>query len=182
MGRARPARPADAPGEQIIEPLCAVFRRKLRGEGLKYTPERATVLDAVAELDGAFEADEVLAMVRGRGHRVSKATIYRTIKLLQDAGIVQRVLTGDDQALYLMVFGRRPHDLIIRLDTREMIPVDLPDLVEIRDRVCRERGLIPRGHRLQVFAVGAVQEDGSASPAAEKPSLAPASRSRTMSA
>ena len=79
----------EGPAPSIIEPLCAVFRRKIRSEGLKYTPERARVLDAIIELDRLFEADELLETLRGGDHRVSKATVYRTIRLLQDAGIVR---------------------------------------------------------------------------------------------
>src|SRR5688572_21196160 len=103
---------------EIVEPLCAVFRRKLKAEGLKYTPERARILDAIVGRDGLFEAEELLAACKAAGYRVSKATIYRTIRLLQDAGIIQRVLFDEDQAHYQLVYGRTPQDLLIRLDTR----------------------------------------------------------------
>jgi len=85
---------SDAFGEgiRITEPLCAVFRRRLKSDGLKYTPERASVLDAIIRLDGLFEAEQLLDEVRGTGTRVSKATVYRTIRLLLEAGIIQRVL------------------------------------------------------------------------------------------
>ena len=146
---------AEAPDTlEIIEPLCAVFRRKLKAEGLKYTPERARILDAIVGRDGLFEADELLAAVKSGGHRVSKATVYRTIRLLQDAGIIQRVLFDEDQAHYQLVYGRRPNDLLIRLDTRQVVPIDLPEMLALRDKVCRDRGLDPRGHSLQIFAVG----------------------------
>jgi Fur family ferric uptake transcriptional regulator len=138
----------------IIEPLCAVFRRKLKGEGLKYTPERAQILDAIIRFEGLFEADHLQATLKSRGHRVSKATVYRTIRLLQDAGIIQRVLFDQDQAHYQLVYGRRPNDLLIRMDTREAIPIEVPELIALRDRLCRERGLKPQGHRFQVFAIG----------------------------
>lgn len=138
----------------IVEPLCAVFRRKLKGEGLKYTPERAQILDAIIRFEGLFEAEHLQATLKGRGYRVSKATVYRTIRLLQDAGIIQRVLFDQDQAHYQLVYGRRPNDLLIRMDTREAIPIDVPELIALRDRLCRERGLKAQGHRFQIFAIG----------------------------
>jgi Fur family transcriptional regulator, ferric uptake regulator len=146
---------APGPGTDMLlfEPLCAVFRRKLKSEGLKYTPERAQILDAIVKFEGLFEADQLLASLKGAGFRVSKATIYRTIKLLQEAGIIQRVLFDEDQSHYQLVYGRRPNDLIIRIDTREVEAIDLPELIELRDRLCRERGLEPQGHRLQIFAI-----------------------------
>jgi Fur family ferric uptake transcriptional regulator len=142
-------------GVEIAEPLCAVFRRKLKSEGLKYTPERARVLDAIVRMDGLFDAERLLAALRDGGARevrVSKATVYRTIRLLLEAGIIQRVLFDEDQAHYQLVYGRRPMDLLIRMDTGTVEAIDAPELLALRDRLCRERGLEARGHRFQVFA------------------------------
>lgn len=137
---------------EIVEPLCAVFRRKLKDEGLKYTPERARVLDTIIRFDGMFEAESLIDALRSGGERVSKATVYRTIKLMQDAGILQRVVFAPDQARYQLVYGRRPQDLLVRTDTDEVEAVEIPELIELRDRICAERGLEARGHRFQIFA------------------------------
>lgn len=139
---------------EIIEPLCAVFRRKLKSEGLKYTPERAQVLDTVMRQDGVFEADTILRLLKGGKVRVSKATVYRTIRLLQEAGILQRVLFDDDpeQSHFQLVYGQRPHDLLIRVDTREAVTIQVPELIELRDKLCAKLGVSPVGHRLQIFA------------------------------
>jgi Fur family transcriptional regulator, ferric uptake regulator len=149
----------------IVEPLCAIFRRKLKAEGLKYTPERARILDAIVRMDGLFEAEELLAAVRTGGFRVSKATVYRTIRLLQDAGIIQRIPLGDEQSHFQLIYGRRPNDLLLRVDLMEgegetgdedgprIEVLEIPELIELRDRICRERGLEARGHRFQIFAV-----------------------------
>lgn len=155
--------PRTEPGEEpldIIEPLCAVFRRKLKSEGLKYTPERAQVLECVLGQAGLFEAERVIDELKSARVRVSKATIYRTIKLLQEAGIIQRVLFDEDQAHYQVVYGRAPGDLIVRLDGGEAIPVDVPELAAIRERVCASLGLVAKGHRLHIFAVGAAGAAG----------------------
>ncbi|MFG0285621.1 MAG: Fur family transcriptional regulator [Phycisphaerales bacterium JB039] len=146
-----PAAGADIP---ITEPLCAVFRRQLKAEGLKYTPERAHVLDAIIRFDALFEAEELIDTLRQSGRRVSKATVYRTIRLLQDAGIIQRVLTDNDQSVYQLAYGQRPSDLLIRLDTREAIPIEAPELAAICERICREKGLSLKGRRLQIYATG----------------------------
>ncbi len=145
----------DQHGLTIIEPLCAVFRRKLKAEGLKYTPERAQLLDTVMGFEGLFEADRVLEAVRRSGFRVSKATVYRTIKLLLEAGIIQRALFDEEQTHYQVVYGKTPRDMIVRVDTGETLMVDVPELEKIREAVCRAHGLSAQGHRLTIFAVGA---------------------------
>ena len=159
----KPAAPPSTESIRIIEPLCSVFRRKLKSEGLKYTPERARILDEIMRWDGVggaktgpggggvFEAEELMASMRGKGLRVSKATVYRTIKLLAETGIIQQVLFDSEQAHYQLAYGRRSSGLLVNVDTREIVPVDLPELAEIRDRVCRAHGLKPEGHRLVIY-------------------------------
>ena len=67
------------------EPVCAIFRRYLHGQQLKFTPERAMILDAVLRKEGLFGADELVTDLKCLGHRVSRATAYRTLSHLQDA-------------------------------------------------------------------------------------------------
>ncbi len=140
------------PAPSITEPLCAVFRRRLKREGLKYTPERAQVLDTILQLDDLFQADQLQAALKEQDFRVSKATVYRTIRLLQDAGIIQQVLVDADHAHYQLAYGRRPHDLLIRLDSGEVLPIDVPELISLRERIARELGLSAHAHRFQIFA------------------------------
>jgi len=151
----RPASPGATADIEIVEPLCAVFRRALKRESLKYTPERAQILDAIIRIDGLFEADSLLERLKDSGFRVSKATVYRTIKLLEDAGIIQRVVFDREQSHYQLVHGRRPNTLLVRTDTGDIEALDVPELADIRDRICRERGLEPHGARFQIFATGA---------------------------
>ncbi|MEM1186650.1 MAG: transcriptional repressor [Planctomycetota bacterium] len=136
---------------RIEEPLCAVFRRTLKAENLKYTPERAHILNTIIELDGLFEADTLLDTVRAGGFRVSKATIYRTLKLLESAGIIQQVPFDRDQSHYQLAYGKKPDTVIINVDSGEVEAIEVPELIELRDRLCREKGLVPEGHRLQIF-------------------------------
>ncbi len=150
---APPPPPAVPPAEfEIIEPLCAVFRRHLKHLGQKYTPERAKILDTLIELDEVFQADDLLERLNNSGFRVSKATVYRTIKLLQDAGIIQQVLVDAEQAHYVLAYGTRTPDLLVRSDTGEIETITVPGLAELRDRVCNELGLRAQGHRLIVYA------------------------------
>ncbi len=109
-----------------MAPLCAVFRRFLKSRDLKYTPERADILNAIIERDGVFEVEQLLREMRqraamggagaragaaagagaGAGGRVSKATTYRTIKLLQEAGNITQALFDSKQAHYQLVYGK----------------------------------------------------------------------------
>lgn len=136
----------------VLEPLCAVFRRHLKAQSLKYTPERAQILDVILGFDGVFQADQLIDELAGRDFRVSKATVYRTIKLLQEAGIIQQVLFNAEHAHYQLAYGRQPKDLLVRVDSEDIVTIDVPELIEIRNRICEELGLKAEGHRFQIYA------------------------------
>ncbi len=146
--KASPGSPASL---DIIEPLCAVFRKALKAEGLKYTPERAMILDSIIAFDGLFEAEQLLEALKENGHSVSKATVYRTLKLLDSCGIIQQVLFDRDQSHYQLAVGHTGSTLLINIDSGEVETLDLPELIALRDKVCSARGLRPKGHKLQIF-------------------------------
>ena len=137
---------------EVFDPLCSVFRRHLKSLGQKYTLERARILDVLLRMDDLFQADQLLDRVRKEGFKVSKATIYRTIKLLQEAGIIQQVLVESEHAHYMLAYGKKPRDLLVRTDTNQVITIEVPELVALRDKLCRERGLVAVGHRFQIYA------------------------------
>lgn len=138
---------------QTMAPLCAIFRRFLKSRGLKYTPERADVLNAIIEKDDVFEVEQLLLELRERGYEVSKATIYRTIKLLQDAGIITQALFDSKQAHYQLIYGREPQDYMVCMKTGQTMRFSSPALIELRDRICAEHGWDAVGHRFQIFAI-----------------------------
>ena len=137
----------------VMAPLCSVFRRYLRSQNLKYTPERADVLNAIIECDDVFEVDQLLMEMRRRGHRVSKATIYRTVKLLQDAGIITQALFDSKQAHYQLIYGKAARDYIVCMKTGKYIEFSDDELVALRNRICEEHGWDPVGHRFQIYAI-----------------------------
>ena len=136
-----------------MAPLCAVFRRHLKEQGLKYTPERADILDAIIAKDSVFEVDELMLEMRGQGHRVSKATIYRTIKLLQEAGIINQALFDPKQSYYQLIYGKTPRDAMVCVKTGRQIEFTDPELIQLRDRICHQNGWVPIAHRFQIYAI-----------------------------
>ncbi len=137
----------------VMAPLCSVFRRYLRSQNLKYTPERADILNAIIECDDVFEVDQLLMEMRRRGHHVSKATIYRTVKLLQDAGIITQALFDSKQAHYQLIYGQAARDYIVCMKTGKYIEFSDDELVALRNRICQAHGWDPVGHRFQIYAI-----------------------------
>ena len=139
--------------QDVMAPLCSVFRRYLHSQELKYTPERADILNAIIEEDGLFEAETLMDSMRVDGYDVSKATLYRTIKLLREAGIIQEVLIDGKQAHYQLIYGRSPIDAIVCIRTGKRIEFSSNDLTQWRDALCKEHGWEPVGHRVVIYAL-----------------------------
>jgi Fur family ferric uptake transcriptional regulator len=137
--------------EPIFLPLCAIFRRFLKRQGHKFTPERAQILDAVVAKEDVFEADELLYEMRAAGHRVSKATIYRTLKHLLDARIISEVLIDSRQSHYRLSFGKEAKGHLVCVETNQIIEFPINELAELRDRVCREHGFDPVSMRFVIY-------------------------------
>ncbi len=130
-----------------------MFRKHLKADGQKFTAERAKVLDTVIRMERVFEPEDLLYELRRRRMRVSKATIYRTLKLLQDAGIIEAVLFDQKQTHYQLAYGQPARDQMICIETGKVIEVCLPEIAELRDRLAARLGWMPIGHRLQIFGV-----------------------------
>ena len=144
-----PAQPESLP----YEPVCAIFRRYLRGQKLKFTPERAMILDAVLRKTALFEAEQLAVDLRQLGHRVSRATVYRTLSHLQDAGILKQVFFDNKQSYYDVIVGRQAYDYLICVTTGKVIEFNSDKLRKLRDEICREHGFEPISHQFHIFGL-----------------------------
>jgi Fur family ferric uptake transcriptional regulator len=144
-GAKRPALP--------YEPVCAIFRRYLHGEKLKFTPERAMILDAALRRSGLFEAEALAGDLKQLGHRVSRATVYRTLNHLHDAGILKQVFFDNKQSYYEVIAGRAANDYLICVETGRVIEFNSEKLRKLRDEICAEHGFEPLSHQFHIFGL-----------------------------
>lgn len=135
------------------EPVCAIFRRYLHDQKLKFTPERAMILDAALRKQGLFEPEQLTNDLKALGHRVSRATVYRTLNHLQDAGILKQVFFDNKQSYYEVIAGRQTHDYLICVSTGKVIEFNSDKLRQLRDEICRQHGFEPLSHRFQIFGL-----------------------------
>ncbi|MBC7317799.1 transcriptional repressor [Candidatus Bipolaricaulota bacterium] len=95
--------------DRKLDPV-QVFVDFLKSRGLNVTRSRLAVLQALADLPRHFEAADLWAVLRSR---VSPATVYRTLDLLEKAGLVRKVEFGEAHAHYERAFGREDHGHLI---------------------------------------------------------------------
>jgi Fur family ferric uptake transcriptional regulator len=135
------------------EPVCAMFRRYLHGQKLKFTPERAMMLDAVLRKQGLFDPESLIDDLKKLGHRVSRATVYRTLAHLQDAGVLKQVFFDNKQSYYEVIAGRQAYDYLICMATGKVIEFNSEKLRKLRDEICREHGFEPVSHQFHIYGL-----------------------------
>jgi Fur family ferric uptake transcriptional regulator len=89
------------------------FERFLHVKDLRLTEARAAIVEAAMARQGHYPIDELIADLKARGIRGSKATVYRTLPLLAEAGILQPAIVVADSKSYETTFGREHHDHLL---------------------------------------------------------------------
>jgi Fur family ferric uptake transcriptional regulator len=140
----------------FIAPGCSeapetIFKRMLERRALKYTAERREILKAVLTTHEHFDADWLFMEMRKVGAKASKATIYRSLVLLCEVGILREVFHGPHGAYFEHVYGHEHHEHMICLTCGKVIEFISRKLENLQDDACRAMGFQPVRHHLQVF-------------------------------
>lgn len=126
------------------------FTAYLKGRGLKLTRERLAVLEGVAASDGHFDADELAAVVKGINPKVSRATVYRVIPLLVEAGLITRTVRTKGRVSYERLSGGTPHEHMVCSVCGTVIEFREPRLERLIRSACAEHGFRPTAHTLSI--------------------------------
>lgn len=138
-GADRPDRPESA----------AALAERLRGSGYRLTPQRQLVLRAVEEL-GHATPDAVLAHVREQASAVNASTIYRTLEVLEELGLVRHAHLSDRAPTYHSTAGPEHFHLVCR--TCHRVRSVHPDVIaELVETLRREQGFVIDVGHLAVF-------------------------------
>jgi Fur family ferric uptake transcriptional regulator len=146
-----PARPAAR--KSLFAEEQALFEAFLRARKLKYTGERKALVQAVFSAKHHFDADSLHMELRRKGGEVSRATVYRTLDLLVQCGLVRKQSLGDQHAHYEAVRGDEHHDHLICLNCQKVIEFFRPDLEALQDAICDEHRFRALHHSLQIFGL-----------------------------
>ena len=90
------------------------YREIIRSSGHRVTPQRVFILDAICEMDGHTSLGEIYARVRQTDKTIDLSTVYRTLKLFVDLGLVVSADTGDGETYYEIAKPQPHHHLICR--------------------------------------------------------------------
>ena len=112
------------------------------------------ILDGALRHEGLFSADMLVEELKSINHRVSRATVYRTLTHLHDAGILKQVFFDNKQSYFEVIVGGKANDYLICVETGRVVEFSSDKLKQLRDEICKEHGFEAISHQFHIFAVG----------------------------
>lgn len=128
------------------------FREFLEIRGEKLTVPRRVLIRHIFSSHKHFDADELVADLQKSGQRVSRATVYRTLRLLVEAGIL-RELRLTNRTAYEHDYGYPSHDHMHCTSCNTILEFTNEKVRHLREAVCSEHGFMATGHRFVIMGI-----------------------------
>lgn len=115
------------------------YRQLLRDAGLRVTPQRASIVTILSETDDHPNVEDLYEKARALDDTVSVATVYRTMSVLENAGLVRKLVMDDAPARYEMT-PHTDHDHLVDVDSGDLVEIPGTEIAELMGRVAAELG------------------------------------------
>lgn len=132
--------------------MTETIEMRCNAQGLRMTEQRrviAQVLDASADHP---DVEELYSRASAVDPRISLATVYRTVKLFEETGILEKVEFGDGRARYEDA-EREHHDHLIDVTTGDVIEFIDPEIEALQEKIAAKLGYRLQGHKLELYGV-----------------------------
>jgi Fur family ferric uptake transcriptional regulator len=139
MARRAPDRKLD---EQVIAPL--------RERGLRVTEDRLAIWRELAGAHDHMDADALYALLRRKGLKGSRATVYRTLDVFVKAGLVSKIRATEQRFLYEIAAGRRHHDHLVCTRCGKIIEFENEEIERLQDQIAARHGFTLAGHVMRL--------------------------------
>ncbi|QBY00744.1 transcriptional repressor [Rhodophyticola sp. CCM32] len=121
-------------------------------KGLRMTDQRRVIAQVLEQAADHPDVEELYARASARDPRISIATVYRTVKLFEESGIIERLEFGDGRARYEDA-ERDHHDHLIDMNSGAVIEFVDPEIEALQEKIARKLGYQLKGHRLELYGV-----------------------------
>jgi Fur family ferric uptake transcriptional regulator len=132
--------------------MTSRIEQACQAKGMKMTEQRRVIARVLSSAEDHPSVDELHRRVAEIDPRVSLATVYRTVRLLEEASIIERHEFRNGRARY-EIAGETHHDHLIDVQSGEVIEFVDPEIEALQERIAARLGYRLVGHRLELFGV-----------------------------
>jgi Fur family transcriptional regulator, ferric uptake regulator len=130
-----------------------VFLKHIQKRGLKRTAQRDLILDVFLRTEGHVSGEDLYRLVREQDPTVGQTTVYRTVRLLTEAGLAREVRFGDGRAHYEHNYKHEHHDHMICSECGKIIEFYSPELEAIQDAMAAKHKFELTEHLLRMIGI-----------------------------
>lgn len=130
-----------------------IFAGFLEKRGLSLTRQRIEILGVFLSAKRHLGVEDVYRIVKKKAVRAGYTTVFRTMKLLREAGIAKEVNLGGKILKYECKHGHEHHDHLVCLECGSFVEALDPEIEKLQDKLCSKFGFTPRRHRMEIFGI-----------------------------
>src|SRR5918998_5399574 len=130
-----------------------VFQRHIQKAGLKRTAQRDLILDVFLRTEEHLTSEDLYRLVQRDDPNIGQTTVYRTLKLLTEAGLAREVRFGDGRSRYEHNYKHQHHDHMICTECGKLIEFYSAELEAIQDAIAAKHRFEPTYHSLRINGV-----------------------------
>jgi Fur family ferric uptake transcriptional regulator len=150
-----------------------IFLEHIQKAGLRRTGQRDLIMEIFLRNEQHLTSEDLYWLVQKQDPTVGHTTVYRTLKLLTEAGLAREVRFGDNRTYYEHHFEHQHHDHMICTECGKVIEFYSPDIEELQDQMADKFKFRPTHHSLRMWGVCSdcqtVETDSPAVPSGAQP-------------
>jgi len=138
--------------QDMVDPI-EVLTAHIVQKGLRMTRQRRLIAEVLMSEKGHLNIDELHLLVREKDPNVGHATLYRTVKLLVECGLVTSAQFGDGSARFESAVNRAHHDHLICTECGRIIEFENEDIEALQLKECERHNFQMRHHKMEIYGL-----------------------------
>lgn len=131
--------------------VARTFEEHLRKQGLSMTRQRVEILRCLLSAERHLSAEEIYDQLKKKDPTLGRATVFRTVKLLQECGLAAEVAASNGRSKFELKADRPHHDHMICVECGRILEFQSPQMERFQDEAIRRHGFEALWHRHEIF-------------------------------